>query len=81
MRIDNLNHRISFACIGIILLGIIGMDGFKGGYALSFFGGFVEIIGIISGIMFGRMARLQDQLLRKENILAHWTYSADEWRQ
>lgn len=65
----------------MFLPGIIGMDGFNGGFALAFFGGFVVIVGIISVVVFARLARLSDSILKKENILAHWTYSLAEWQQ
>ena len=88
-KINNPHRRIALACTGIVVLGIImiflpgiaGMDAFKGGLALSFFGGFVVIVGVIAVIMFARLARLFDSILKKENILAHWTYSPDEWKQ
>jgi NADH:ubiquinone oxidoreductase subunit 3 (subunit A) len=65
----------------IFLPGIIGMEGFNGGFALSFFGGFVVIVGIITVIVFARLASLFDSIMTKENILVHWTYSPDEWKQ
>jgi hypothetical protein len=89
MKIENPNRRIAAACSVIILVGIVmifipgasGMDGMQGGYALSFFGIFVAIVGLIAVIMFARMAVLQDRVLQPDNILAHWQYSSEEWRQ
>ena len=88
-NISNPERRTAFACSGIIILGIvmiflpgiIGMDGFNGGFALSFLGGFVAIIGIICVVVFARMARLFDNIMKKENILVHWSYSQDDWKQ
>ena len=88
-KISNPQRRTALACTGIIVLGIvmiflpgvIGMDGFNGGLALSFFGGFVVIVGIISVIVFARQARLFNTILQKENILVHWTYSPEEWQK
>jgi hypothetical protein len=76
-------------CLAIIVLGIImiflpgitGMDGFKGGFALAFFGAFVVVVGIISVLVVGRFDRIAARILKKENIIAHWTYSAEDWKQ
>ena len=89
INIPNPHKRTIFVCTGIIILGIvliflpgvIGMDGFNGGFALSFFGGFVVIVGIISVIIFARLASLFNNMMIKTNILAHWSYSQDDWKQ
>jgi len=81
-------RHTAFYCSSIILLGIvmiflpgiIGLDGFNGGFALSFLGFFVAIIGIITVIIFARFARLAEAILQKQNILAHWTYTPEEWK-
>jgi hypothetical protein len=78
-----------FISIGIIILGIflmflpgiIGMDGFHGGFALAFFGGFVVIVGIICIVFFARLARLFDNIMKNENILIHWIYTRDDWQK
>jgi hypothetical protein len=71
---------ISIAAIVLIFLpGIVGMDGFKGGYALSLLSGFLAIVGVIAAIIFYQLARRIDSLTRDENILAHWTYSPQQW--
>ena len=86
---NNSNRRIALACgliivVGILMIflpGLTGMDGFNGGYALSLFGGFIAIVGIISVVVFWRLANLQDSVLNQKSILAHWNYSPEEWRQ
>lgn len=86
---NNPHRRIAIAYTGIIVLGIVlmflpailHMDMLKSGFALSFFGGFVAIIGIITVIVFARLARLFDTILKKDNIMVHWTYSPDEWQK
>ena len=88
-NISNPERRTAFVCSGLIILGIImiflpgiiGLEGFNGGFALSFFGGFVAIIGIICVFVFARLARLFDNIMQKENILAHWTYTQADWKQ
>lgn len=46
---------------------------------MSFGGGFVAIMGLVSAIIYGRLARALDRIVKKENLLAHWTYSPEEW--
>jgi uncharacterized membrane protein HdeD (DUF308 family) len=85
----NPNRRIALNCIWIIVAGILlmilpgfaGMEGINGGYALGLFGGFVAIVGIITVIIYWRLARLQDTILDEKSILIHWTYSPSEWQQ
>jgi hypothetical protein len=85
----NPNRNIALGCCAIIAAGIalialpsmIGIDGMNGGYAMIMFGIFIALVGIISVIVFLRMASLQDTLLKEGNILVHWTYPPDEWRR
>ncbi len=68
---------------GIFLIffpGIIGMDGFNGGFALALGGGFVAILGLIAAIIYFRLAGRLDRITRKEEVLAHWTYSPEDWK-
>ena len=67
--------------ITIFIPGIIGMDGFDGGFALSFGAGFLAIMGIITVVIYSRLAGRLDHILRQENSLAHWHYSPEEWRE
>ncbi len=72
------------ALVGVIIIflpGIIGMDGFKGGFALSFGGGFVVMVGLIAAVIFFNLAKTLDHITQKENILAHWRYSPEEWKK
>jgi hypothetical protein len=85
---NNPARRTAFIWTGIILVGIIiifipsltGMDGFNGGFALSFLGGFISLIGLIAAIIYFRMAGILDKTVKKENILVHWTYAPEEWK-
>jgi len=84
--IINPQRRTALACTSIIILGlfvvflpaILHMDMMKNGFGFSFIGGFVVIIGIIIIIVFGRLAGLFDNIMKPENILAHWTYSPEQ---
>ena len=81
-------RRTAFICLGIAFIGIIiifipriiGMDGFDGGYALSIGGGLIFLAGIIATVIYFKLAASFDRMKLKENILAHWTYSPEEWK-
>ncbi len=66
---------------GIFAPEIFGIEGFDGGFAISFVCIFLAIIGIIVMVIYSGRARLLNRILSGENILAHWTYSPEEWRQ
>jgi len=68
------------AVLLIFLPAWLGMDGMDGGYALSFVTTWIAISGLVIAWFFWRRATQLDELLRGQNLLAHWTYSQDEWR-
>jgi amino acid transporter len=82
-------RRSALIWTAIIVVGIfivffpnmIGMDGFNGGFALSCLGGFIAMIGIIAAIIYFNLAKSLDRITQKENVLAHWNYSAHEWQK
>jgi hypothetical protein len=65
---------------GIFAPSIFGMDGFNGGFAISFFCIILAITGIIVIMMYWGRARATDSILSGENILAHWSYTTDQWQ-
>lgn len=69
------------AVFAIFAPSIFGMDGPNGGFAVSFLALVVAISGIIAAIVFMNRAAALDRLFKDENLLAHWTYTTDEWRQ
>jgi hypothetical protein len=60
---------------------LIGIDAFKGGFAISFGGFFLAIAGIIVIVFYVHLAGILDRILRGENQLAHWTYSPKIWHE
>lgn len=72
------------AGVGLFLMfapvGFGWIDGFEGGFALATFGMLIMIGGIVTAIIFFRLARRYDQILSDKALLAHWTYSDAEWR-
>lgn len=72
------------AFVGLFLMfGPIGfgwLDGFGGGFALAAFGLLIMITGIVTSVLFFRLAKRYDRILSDKNPLARWTYSDEEWR-
>ena len=72
------------AFVGLFLMfGPVGfgwMDGFGGGFALAAFGLLIMITGIVTSIMFFRLAKSYDRILSHKDLLARWTYSDTEWK-
>jgi hypothetical protein len=69
----------ALAVFVIFVPSIFGIEGMNGGFAISFVGGFLVIIGIIVIVIYGGRARLLNNILSGKDILVHWQYSPDEW--
>ena len=81
-RIVNLWLFLTAVFIFLIFLpSIIGIDGFDGGFALSFASGFMVIMGIIIVLIYRSRARQLDRILAGEGRIAVWKYSPDEWER
>ncbi len=63
----------------IFIPELVGIDGFEGGFALSFVSFFIAIFAAIVGVMYLGFANKLDKVLRGEGLLAHWTYTSDYW--
>lgn len=66
--------------IGIFIPIIIGLDGFDGGFAISFICFFLLLCSVITSIIFWRMSILEEKIKNGKNLIAHWTYSKAEWQ-
>ncbi len=64
--------------LGIFVPGLMGLDGFDGGFALAVGSGFLCMIAIVTALVYASLARAQDKLMRSDQLLAHWTYSDAE---
>jgi hypothetical protein len=64
----------------IFFPSIAGIDGFDGGYAISLFSLLLAITAGIAAAFSLHSARQLDQTLHGEGLLAHWTYTPNEWR-
>jgi hypothetical protein len=55
------------------------IETYGAGYALLFAATVVFLSAVISGILFTRLAGKFDAMFSGEGLLAHWTYSPEEW--
>jgi uncharacterized membrane protein len=69
----------SFSAVMIFVPELVGIDGFEGGFALSFVSFFIAITAAIMGAMYLGFANKVDKVLRGEGVLAHWAYTSDYW--
>jgi hypothetical protein len=70
----------AISVLGIFNTTLFGIDGFDGGYALTFVSIFIFIMGIIIMAIYFKRASALDEMFQSKNLLAHWTYSEHEWR-
>jgi hypothetical protein len=70
-----------FAAVMIFVPGLVGIDGFDGGFAISFCSILVVVVAFIVGLMYLGWAGKLDKILRGEGILAHWTYTSEYWAE
>jgi len=69
------------AVFAIFAPHIFGMDEFGGGFAISTISFFVAITGIIVVVIYIGRARALDRMFQGENLLAHWTYTPEQWKK
>lgn len=70
------------AIFAIIILNIFGEDSFPGWYiVIPLVSIIIPIASITVIIYYIFQARQLDQILKGDNLLAHWTYSREEWNQ
>ncbi len=85
--VDNPQKRTAMVALFIALLAglmifvpeFVGIDGFEGGFAISFFSLFILVIALITAGMYLSYANKVDKILRGEGLLAHWIYPPDYW--
>jgi MFS family permease len=63
----------------IFIPELAGIDGFEGGFAISFVSFFIALVAAVVGVMYLGFANKVDKILRGEGVLAHWTYTSDYW--
>jgi MFS family permease len=70
--------------VGIMMIfgpDIVGIDGFEGGFAISFVGLFVAILGLVIAGFYFQQANILGGILRGEGLLVHWTFDDEMWKK
>ena len=71
----------AFGIIMILGPSLIGISGFDGGFAISFIGIIVAILGVIIAAIYFQQANILNGILRGEGRLAHWTFEPEMWKE
>jgi hypothetical protein len=71
---------ILLAVSGIFAPFLFGMDEMDGGFAIAFLSFFLAITGLIVVIMYHGRAKTLDGILSGNDLLTHWTYSPEVWK-
>lgn len=69
----------ALAIFAIFLPGLIGLEGFDGGFAVSVIAFMLAVTGVIVAIVYMRRASALDKIFDGKGLLAHWTYPREEW--
>jgi hypothetical protein len=67
------------ATVMIFVPELVGVDGFDGGFAISFISLFIALTALIVGFIFNGWASKVTKIQRGEGILAHWVYPPEFW--
>lgn len=65
----------------VFLPSIIGLDGFDGGFAISFISGFLVIMSLIVILIYRSRANQLDKILSGVGRIAVWKYMPEEWNR
>ncbi|MGD6852591.1 MAG: hypothetical protein ACQCN6_11080 [Candidatus Bathyarchaeia archaeon] len=72
----------SVVCFILIFIpGLVGIDGFDGGFAISFVSLFLAVSGLFVSALFFDHAGKLDRLLFGKGLIAHWVYDPQEWER
>jgi MFS family permease len=72
------------AFIAIIMIfapEFVGIDGFDGGFAISVVSLLIGCVAVVVAIFYFSLAGKLDRILRGEGLLAHWTYTPEQWTE
>jgi hypothetical protein len=68
------------AILGILAPFLLDVDGLEGGFAVALICFFVAITGLIVIVLYQGRAKTLDSILSGSELLAHWTYSPEAWK-
>ena len=72
---------VTVVCAIICIAAFTLMDGFEGGFAITFVTFFLVICGIAVAGLFVTRAREMDAIIENKRVLAHWVYREEDARQ
>lgn len=86
---DNPPRRTALISLSIAFIAVImifapeyaGIDGMNGGFAISFASLLIACIAIVAAVFYFSLASKLDKILRGEGLLAHWTYTPEQWTE
>ncbi len=61
--------------------GFLGIDGFSGGYAISFVSFFGVIMGVVVVLVYNGLSSRFDAVVDGREVLARWSYPPEQWRE
>jgi hypothetical protein len=64
---------------GIFAPSLLGIDGFKGGFALSALSLMIGLGGLIGALAYRGRARALQGLLDGDDLIVRWTYPPEQW--
>ena len=70
--------------VGVVMIfgpELVGMDGFEGGFAISFGGILVATLGVIVAGLYLKQTNILSGILRGEGLLVHWTFAPEMWKE
>ncbi|HQF92065.1 MAG TPA: hypothetical protein PL162_08345 [Synergistaceae bacterium] len=87
MTRSNPSRRHMGIFLGVSALGgalalapvVLGIDMSSGGGAMILLGIALIFVGILMALFLRKRAQILDRLLSEKDLLAHWTYTPDEW--
>jgi hypothetical protein len=71
----------SVALIGIFIPLLLGIESQQWAVAFSDLCFYITLFGILSIIVFLGRSRVVSAMLKEKMILAHWTYTPEEWKE
>ena len=79
-RIVNVWYFITLIfLVGIFVPSWLEIDGMDRGFGISFFCGFMVMVGLIVIFIYSARSKQMDKILSGEGRIAYWQYPNDEW--
>lgn len=85
----NFNYKVAITALLLAILSflliflpsILGIEGFEGGYGISFIAFFLLIAFLVTAVIYWKLGREQEKIINGKETLVHWTYEKKFWDQ